>query len=242
MTNTIKMKSMKKHIIILLTALLPFFIFAQDDIYIATEIEGGLLSTDYQSLTPSVTPSIINSENSNFNIKVSAAVVLEWDFNVLATAGISQNLRFWNIEGESNTGVLKVKQSQYFPSVFIGGWYQIPIIPELTIYTGGLFTVDFLNYNSLNDRDGSETDYVISETNASSKIGLNIVPEIGVQGKFRNGDAWQVGVKYYHPLNGDIIEGKLSQFQNGNLLEEVAYEASGQVFALSLKYFFKLRK
>lgn len=232
---------MKKYITIILVSLLPLISVAQDDIYIAAEVEGGILSTNYQSLTPSIANSIINSENSNFNIKASVAVIFEWR-NIEAVAGIGQNLRFWNIEGESNTGILKVKQSQYFPSLFAGGWYKVPIASEINIYAGGTFSTDFLNYNSLNDRDGSDTDYVISETNESSKIGLNVIPEIGVQGKFANGDAWQIGLKYYQPLNDDIIEGKLSQFQGGNLIEEVNYNASGQVFALSLKYLFKLRK
>lgn len=237
-----KQNDMKKYITILLVSLLPVLSFAQNNIYIAAEVEGGILNTNYQSLTPSVTTSIINSENSNFNIKASVAAIFEWDSNIAAVAGISQNLRFWNIEGESNTGILKVKQSQYFPSLFIGGWYKIPIASEINIYAGGTFSADFLNYNSLNERDGSETDYVISETNESSKIGLNAIPEVGVHGKFGNGDSWQVGLKYYQPLNGDVIEGKLSQFQGGNLVEEVNYNASGQVFALSLKYLFKLRK
>ncbi len=232
-----------KHFYILI--LIPILGITQKNMYLGGEIEGGLLTSKYESLTPKLNQSIVNSESDNYSFKIAASFLLEWERNIFTEIGISQSMRLWNIEGKKNNNVLKVKHKQLFPSAFIGAHYQIPLVSKrvnLQLYIGSRFSVDFINYNSLNDQDGTTEDYVISTTDESSKIGLNIIPEIGLKGIFSNDNTWQLGVRYYQPLNGNIINGEIKQFQNNTLIEKVSYNASGQVLALSFKYNYKLKK
>ncbi|OXA94129.1 hypothetical protein B0A75_19950 [Flavobacterium oncorhynchi] len=215
---------------------------AQDRIFIAAELDGGLLTTNYQSLTIAPT-SIISGEEQNHNIRVAASVFLEWDNRISFEVGIAQNFRFWSLSGKKPDSNLEIKNNQYFPSAFVGGYYDIPFDANdtnLQFYIGTKFSVDFLNYNSLNGKDGNSKEYVTAETEKSIKFGFNVIPEIGIKGRFHNENIWMVGLKYYHPINGDIINGEIQHYTNNKLTEEISYNSTGQIFSLSFKYGFSI--
>lgn len=238
---------MKNILYTLLTIISVQFVNAQSNMYITGELEGGILTTNY-NIPSTVDNSLIDEENSNFNLKASVSFLMEWENNVSAEAGLGQSLRYWTLEGKGNhENEFKLKHRQSFPSLFVGGFYQVPITSgnvDLNIYGGSKISVDFVNYNALNKQKGVDRDYVVASTKEAEKISLNAIPEIGIKGYFESGNFWQLGVKYNIPLNGDIIEGKMMHFMNGNPtpIETTTFSSNGSYFAVAFKYGFKLRK
>lgn len=234
-----------KKIVNTLLLLIPFALSAQANMYVTADLEGGILTTSHQNLDATISDAIIDSEQSHYNIKGSLGFVMEWDNNLSATLGLSQSLRFWNLEGEKNGNTLKVSNRQNFPSVYLGGFYQIPITSgnvDLNLYFGSKFSFDFVNYNSLNERDGVDSDYVVSFTEESEKVSMNIIPEIGIKGYFDSGNYWQISCRYNMPINGDIVKGTIEHYLNNSVAETIKYDASGQYIAIGLTYGFRLRK
>ncbi|EKT3962633.1 hypothetical protein JE957_000104 [Flavobacterium psychrophilum] len=107
-----------KKVLLFLCLIMIHSSFSQDRIYIAAELEGGFLITHYKSQSPSLS-SIVNEEEKNHNIKISASVILEWDNKMSFEAGIAQNMRQWNILGKKPNSTLEVKQTQYYPSFLL---------------------------------------------------------------------------------------------------------------------------
>ncbi|ENA1796396.1 PorT family protein [Flavobacterium psychrophilum] len=231
-----------KKVLLFLCLIMIHSSFSQDRIYIAAELEGGFLITHYKSQSPSLS-SIVNEEEKNHNIKISASVILEWDNKMSFEAGIAQNMRQWNILGKKPNSTLEVKQTQYYPSVFVGGYYDIPFNASntnLRFYIGSKLSADFLNYNSLNKTDGTDLDNVNSVTEESNKFAFNVIPEIGIKGRFKNGNIWLFGIKYCHPLSKNILNGYIKHNLKKVTQEQIDYHSTGQIFALSFKYGFSI--
>lgn len=236
---------MKKYITTFFTICAFIVAKAQSTMYVSGFAEGGILKTNYTSIQD-LPKKLIDSESNNYTFKVGASFIMEWD-NFSAEAGIGQNFRFWTLEGSSNTYDLKVKHKQSFPSVFTGAFYRIPLTSSnvnLNLYFGGSLGIDFMNYNALNKQDGTLTDYVISSTEESSKVMANAIPELGVKGYFKNGNTWQVGVRYNFPFGKKLISGKVERYTYGTLQsqETIQYTADGSYIGLIFKYAIKLQR
>lgn len=215
-------------------------------LFLVGELEGGILNSKYSSVVVNAyANNLINKERYNAAIKASIAVMLDINKHISAEIGVSQTAKYWNLEGQKTNNNVIIKQRLFYPSVFVGGWYNINLLQnktKLQLYLGSRFSADFINYDALTDRDGTTTNYVVSVTEKSEAVIFNAIPEIGVKGHFKNGDQWLFGIKYYYPINGDNIIGNARHFTNSGLSESIDYEASGQVFAASFRYKFKLSK
>ncbi|EKT3962634.1 hypothetical protein JE957_000105 [Flavobacterium psychrophilum] len=97
-----------------------------------------------------------------------------------------------------------------------------------------------MNYNSLNKTDGTDLDNVNSVTEESNKFAFNVIPEIGIKGRFKNGNIWLFGIKYCHPLSKNILNGYIKHNLNKVTQEQIDYHSTGQIFALSFKYGFSI--
>lgn len=236
--------SITKYILYILLLHVSIILNAQNKFYLAGELEGGQLSTSYNSISKlnTSTPSVVSSERNNMAIKVSISGIVDFKNKISAELGISQNIRFWNLEGQKLNNNLIVKHRLWYTSIFLGGWYELPILSKSSkfqIYGGSRFSLDFLNFDSVNDSDGSDDNYVISSTKQSKTTSITIIPEIGLKGTFKNGDQWLLGIKYYVPINANLIEGTIKHYVNNNLNETINYKSTGQVLAASFRYNFK---
>lgn len=222
-----------------LLMIVPFVLFSQKRMLLVPEIEYGKSTTSYESLQPNLEQSIISSENSNDVFKIGASMMFLLKQNWNVELGLSQTMKQWSLQGGFATNNLKITQRQFYPSFFVGGWKEIDLESNavyLQLYFGSRLSLDFVNYNSLNDRSDIGGQTIITATAASDKIGVNIVPEIGLKGIFETEMySWWLGLKYYLPLTSDAINGSLRYFSGNELVEQINYKNSGEVVALSLK-------
>lgn len=233
-----------KNLLYIATILLASFSIGQSRMYITTEVEGGVLKTKY-NVSPEVKNSIVDNENSNYSLKATASFLAEWD-QLAAEVGIGQGLRIWEIEGEgSRNNQFYLKHKQLYPVAFVGGYYRLPLSDgevNLNLYMGSRFEADFVNYNALNSREGIFVDHVLANTKESNKINFNIIPEIGLKGYFESENFWQIGIRYYFPLNGDVINGEIIHFNINKRTptEVIPYSVAGETLGVFFRYGFKL--
>lgn len=231
-----------KNIIYSLFFVLPLGIFAQSNMYITVDLDGGMLDASHQKLTPNISDAIVDDYQSHYNLKASLGFLMEFDNNLSATAGFSQSMRFWNLEGQKNGNTLKVTNRQNYASLFLGGYYQVPISKsgKINLYGGTKLSFDFINYSALSKKDGVERDYVDVYTKDSQTLGINIIPELGLKGYFNSGNFWKISCRYNLPLNGDIVDGTINHHLDNSIAESITYTSSGNYIAVGLTYGFNL--
>jgi len=233
---------MKKNHVLFIILFTCFYVHSQKNYFFTTNIETGISNIKYNSIT-TIDNSLITKTNNNYNARIELGVLLELKKNWNTSINFAQNLRFWNLTGQTNNTELIVQQKQYFPSITIGIFKELPIYKKkYSLYSGLNIALDFLDFEGLNHKDGNTTDYIEAYTSNSHKIISNVIYEIGLKKNLKNGNRCFFSLKYYQPINGKLVKGTVTHIVNNFPKEQVHYESSGVLFAIAIKYAFKLKR